>query len=81
MMIRTFLSSVLLALTACQAGVAEPSAVATKSPAPALTCPVGQRTCFRCNDGTPFCAIRCPECAPLEADPDAPASTLALACQ
>jgi hypothetical protein len=37
------------------------------------TCPGRQRLCFSCNGQTRFCALRCPECAPI--DTPAPAET------
>jgi len=44
-------------------GLASP---AIEEVAAAASCPVGQRTCVSCNGQTTFCAVRCPECAPID---------------
>ena len=83
--IHTLIPCLLLALGACQAhrverGTPAPELASTTTAAPALTCAPPLRTCFHCNDGTPYCAIRCPECAPQEGAPaTGAAATLALA--
>jgi hypothetical protein len=76
--IHTIIPCLLLAFAACQANGIDRAD--TASAAADLTCAPPLRTCFRCNDGTPYCAIRCPECAPQEAPASGAAATLGLAC-
>lgn len=60
-------------LAICLGLVGCAAAPSTSDPAPAastvaptgLTCAPGQRVCVRCNGSGTFCALRCPECAPL----------------